>query len=979
VVSDLSINKLNASLIAAFAGTMFLLVMGSSPVMAQGANAAVEEIVVTGSRLRRDDLSAPSPTVVLSEDDVRLSGRLTLEGLMNELPQLNADGTASTANISQGGMHTANLRSLRPERTLVLVNGKRFTPANESGLVDLSRIPDALIERVDVITGGASAVYGSDAIAGAINIIMMDDFEGLDVRYGYGQSFKSDGQNHDLDITFGTNFADDRGNVTVSTSWSEQRPVLFEDREYSEFNMDVRNGELVRAGSGNIPGTRFSLSAANLASLVGVDLTDFTTDKDFANGGGGSCGRISGVRFGREGIPLPFCDPEDRFNTNTTNYLLRPMERYQISSLANFAISDTLEAYGEFFYTHVDSTWNLNASSFRPKTSGLQGLVLPNYFNNPTLYPATRNFIKANAHIFDPDGDGDAYMQSGGRRLNEAGSRYFNYQNNSYSLTGGLRGDFDMGQNDWQWDAFYQFQNATEAQTYTNGLSTLRLSLGVDVTVNDAGVAECTNKWVGCVPVNVIGLNAVTPEMAHFLTPVKGDQEYFSRRVFGASVNGDLFEMPAGNAAAAFGLEWRDSGYDFLPGGLNESGPNGNQLLPLTGTTSVMEIFSEFRIPLLADRAGIESLNLELAARYSDYESSGGHTTYKVGIEYAPSDWVRFRGSYNRAVRAPNLAELYSPQKLSFEGGNDPCNSQLNPSQAVKDFCVLTGVPAGDIDTFVPTVDLHGRRGGNPNLGVEEADTVTLGFVVSPPGIDGLNFTLDWYDITVMDAITTIKAATVLQTCFTVMDVNSSFCKAVTRLPNGLVQEVLAIANNIANLNVSGVDFAFDYTRDLPDSYGLGGEGAVFAIRGLTSWLFQRESQQVQIAPVVECAGFVGGECSGFGARMAPDFGLKVDFRYMSGPLSLGTTARTIGQFDFIATDTRGGPFNNEVPAETYWDVDASYQFSDNLEANIMIKNLADNEPQLMGQQLQGDSGVDVGLYDVVGRRFTAGIRYLFE
>jgi iron complex outermembrane receptor protein len=876
-------------------------------------------------------------------------------------------------------MHTANLRNLRPERTLVLVNGKRFTPANESGLVDLSRIPDALIERIDVITGGASAVYGSDAIAGAINFILKDDFEGLDIRYGYGQSFKSDGQNNDLDITFGTNFANDRGNVTVSTSWSEQRPVLFEDREYSEFNMDVRDGKLVRAGSGNIPGTRFSLSVSQLASLQGVNLTDFTTDKDFANGGAGSCGRVSGVRFGRNGVPLPFCDPEDRFNTNTTNYLLRPMERYQISSLASFAITDTVEAYSELFFTHVDSTWNLNASSFRPRTSGQQGLTLPSYYTNPTLYSATREFIKLNAHIFDPEGDGDAYMQSGGRRLNEAGSRYFNYQNTSYSLTGGLRGDFDLGGNDWQWDTFYQFQNATEAQTYTNGLSTLRLSLGVDVTVNAAGVAECTNKWVGCVPVNVIGLNAVTPEMAHFLTPVKGDQEYFSRKVFGASINGDLFEMPAGDVASAFGVEYRNAGYDFLPGGLNESGPNGNQLLPLTGTTSVMEIFSEFRVPLLADRAGVESLNLELAARYSDYSSSGGHSTYKVGLEYAPTDWIRFRGSYNRAVRAPNLAELYSPQKLSFEGGNDPCNAQLSRTQAVKDFCVLTGVPAGDIETFIPTVDLHGRRGGNPKLGVEEADTTTIGFVVSPPGVEGLNFTVDWYDIQVNDAIATIKAATVLQTCFTVMDVNSEFCKSVTRLPNGLVQEVLAIANNIANLRVSGMDFSFDYTRDLPDGYGLGGEGAVFAIRGLTSWLFQRESQQVQIAPTIECAGFVGGECSGFGARMAPDFGLKVDFRYMSGALSFGTTARTIGQFDFYPTETRGGPFNNEVPAETYWDIDANYQFSDSVEAHIMIKNVADNEPQLMGQQLQGDSGVDVGLYDVVGRRFTVGVRYLFE
>ena len=399
-VRNLIVERLRGLLLCGFTAAFLVPLTGNSPALAQagagGAQGAeIEEIVVTGSRLRRDDLSAPSPTVIVTADEVRLSGRGTLEGLLNELPQLNADGTASTANISQAGMHTADLRSLRPERTLVLVNGKRFAPANQSGLVDVSRIPDALIERIDVITGGASAVYGSDAIAGAINFIMDDDFEGLDVRYNNGASTKSDGQTNKLDVTFGTNYADDRGNLVLSFSRFDQQPVLFDDREYSRYNVDVRDGQLVRAGSGNIPGTRFSLTGSR--RITGWRRSDgFYDDRDYSNGGAGTCGRVAGIRFGRNGVPLPWCDPEDRFNTNPTNFLLRPYERYSITGLADFRIHENVEAYTELYFMNNQNTWNLNAASFTPRTSGQVGLILPNYANNPVIPQATRDFISAN-------------------------------------------------------------------------------------------------------------------------------------------------------------------------------------------------------------------------------------------------------------------------------------------------------------------------------------------------------------------------------------------------------------------------------------------------------------------------------------------------------------------------------------------------------------------------------------------------------
>lgn len=964
-------------------GTVALMSLfpGVATVHAQDveAGATVQEVVVTGSRLRREDLSAPSPTVVVSNVDIQMSGRGTLEGMLNELPQLRPDTGSTTANIGQAGLHTADLRGLRPERTLVLVNGKRFTPANESGLVDLSRIPSALVERVEVTTGGASAVYGSDAIAGAVNFIMRKNVDGLELHYDYGQTFESDGETHKVDVLFGGEFAEGRGNIVLHGGIYDQSPVVFEDRDFSRTNVDVRNGRLMPAGTSNNPGTSFFLTPTQISQLVGVNLTDFNSDRDFSSGGAGSCTQVQGIRFGRNGVPLPYCDPEDRFNYNTGGYLFRPYKSYSISALADYKVNDRVTAYTELFYTNNENSWNLNVASFQPQTSGFNSLLLPNYAVNPVLYPATRDFLSANAGVFDPDGDGNAQIFAAGRNLAEAGYRFFNYDNNSYSLTGGLRGDMPVVKG-WQWDAFYQYQKASEAQNSTGGVSPLRMSLGLDVTVDPVtGQARCTNAFSGCVPINLLGIDAATPEMVAFLTPEKGDQEFFDRSVFQVSANGSLFELPAGPVAAAFGFEWREQGYRFLPGGLNESGPLGSQQPRIDASNDVWEVFTEARVPLLSDLPGVDSLALELAYRYSEYSGSGSVNTYKGGLEYAPVDWFRFRGAYNRAVRAPNLRELYAPQTRGFEGGEDPCDSQLNPSQAVKDFCVLTGVPADTIDNFVPAVDLSGRRGGNPNLVPEESDTVTFGFVASPSFIPNFHLTLDYYQIEVNDAISTVTAETMLQTCYSVLDLNHPSCQAVVRLPNGLVYEVLALSSNIATFEVSGIDAALDYTFDLPDFMSFGDNGARFMVRALLGWMSERKSQQIAIAPVIDCAGKMGTNCSGFGNRPIPDFTAKIDFRYMLGDLSVGTTLRHIGEFGFVAGDTRGAVFGNKVDAETYVDLDARYTVSDAMTVHAVIKNLNDAQPTLLGQGLAGDAGVDVGLYDVLGRRFVMGFSYSFE
>jgi iron complex outermembrane receptor protein len=393
----------------------------------------------------------------------------------------------------------------------------------------------------------------------------------------------------------------------------------------------------------------------------------------------------------------------------------------------------------------------------------------------------------------------------------------------------------------------------------------------------------------------------------------------------------------------------------------------------------VWELFTEARIPLLKDLPGVDSLAIELAYRYSEYSGSGSVETYKGGLEWGPVEWLRFRGAFNRAVRAPNLRELFAPQTRGFEGGEDPCDSQQNPSQAVKDFCVLTGVPADVIDTFVPSVDLTGRRGGNPNLVPEESDTVTFGFVMSPPFVPGLNLTVDYYNIKVNDAINTVTAEQQLATCYQLLDINDQSCRSVTRLPNGLVFEVLALASNISTFEVSGLDLSFDYGFDLPEALSFGSSGAMLNFRGLAGWMFERKSQQIDIAPVVDCAGRMGTGCSGFGNRPIPDFTAKIDLRYVSGAVGAGLTMRRIDSFGFVPGDLRGAVFGNKVAAENYFDFDASYEVSDALSLHAVVKNFTDEQPTVLGQGIAGDAGVDVGLYDVLGRRFVAGFNYSFR
>ena len=930
-----------------------------------------ERIIVTGSRLIRSDLSAPSPTAVMNAADLRAAGSITIEETLNELPQLQAAGTAQNNADNGSGVLTANLRGLGDERTLVLVNGRRFIPSSSTGIVDLTNIPDALVKRVEIMTGGASAVYGSDAIAGAVNFILMDDFEGIEAGYQYGSAFEGDGANHKIDLTIGGNFADGRGNVVVSGSFSKRDPVFMADREFSAVSLFDRDGQLVPGGSGNIPGTRVGLTQDQRDSFVGLDLSD----------AGAGCD-VGGIRFGEGGEVLPFCDPEDRFNFSPLNYLTRPLERYQLTSLAHYDITDNVTAYVETHFAHHRNAYQQAPEAFSPTTQGDpdDNLVIVDYANNPLLPDPVRDMIAANTAIFDPTDSGNATFTSKGRRANEIGPRHFSFEKTSFSVTTGLRGEYTIADNPWTWDTNYTFQRGTSQEYTTGEISGLALTLGLDAIDDGEGGAVCRNNLINCVPVNIFGLDSITPDAVDFLAPPHGSARVFQRQIFSGVTTGDLFELPAGPVATAFGVEYRKDQFDFRPDAAEASGQFGaTPRLPSSNSFDVKEVFAESRLPLVSDAPFAEDLALEVAARYSDYSSIGSGFTWKVGGEWAPVEEFRFRAAFNRAVRAPNLNELFSPITGGFTSGDDPC---ANPGKSAADsqLCVAQGVPQADVADFEQIgLGVTQRRGGNPNLQEEKSDTFTVGFVWRPEAVEGLNVTLDYYKVKVKDAISTINAQTMMNACFASGDNSSIFCQNIVRnSTTGQIRRVNAQFENISNLEVSGIDFQVDYSFDA-DALALPGEAATIFLQSVIGYQFDDIEVPFEGQDPVDCSGVFGGVCSGQGTPITSKTKGVFNATWMSGPATVRAQARYLGGLDRLAADVDGQAIQS-VGATWYFDLNASFVFGENENIEVFggITNLFDKQPPVLGFFDVGDSNTDPSLYDTVGRRFNTGVRVRF-
>ena len=947
--------------------------LASSPVLAQEEVEEIEEIITTGSRLVRTDLEAVSPIQVVDNEEFLISGVVNVEQKLNELPAVLPSFGPSSNNPGDGTARV-NLRGLGTARTLVLVNGRRFVPSTQSGVVDLNTIPGTLIKQVDVVTGGASAVYGSDALAGVVNFQLIDDFEGVEISGLYDVTTEGDAEKYNFDITMGGNFDNGKGNATVYASYTKREALFQGDRDFSAFSLTDEapvgtpgqdpktgiGGPLAPGGSSGVPGTRV---------FGGPSVTV-----------GGNTFNIG--TFDSTGQALPWVEPDSRFNYAPDNYLQLPQERYVISAMANYDISESVTAYTELNYAN-----NLVPQELAP-TPAFTGYMEVNP-DSPFFSPEVQASL--DAIRTDTNGDGvidgadNAILPYIGRRMVENGSRQSQDRRNIFRLLVGLKGD--IGDN-WGWDAYYSTAKTNYNNLLNNDVSASRFRQAVAVT--DDGLA-CQDPSGGCVPLNIFGPGNITEAAVGFINVGAANVTEIDYEVINASVNGQLFSIgDASPVQLAIGVERRDDNSAFRPDSFLSAGDvmgfNAGQ--QTVGRYSVSEVFAEIDIPLIEGKTGFQSLSLWAAARSSDYSNIDSNvSSYAAALNWAPIDQLRLRAGFQRAVRAPNVNELFGGQSQGFPGATDPCSVEgsaagTGPGNAVYDLCLASGVSAAAIGTFTQANEqIEGLFGGNPNLQQEESDTFTLGAVIQP--LDSLDITIDYFDISVEDAISVLggSVGNNLDICYNqVQDINSAFCQAITRRGDGNVDVVSVLNENIGFIETKGIDLAVNWVMDM--DAGIQGDGSSLAINFRSTFLDTYDIQPVQDLPTVnKCAGTFDSTL-GFCGRPRPEELYNTRVTWSSGPLTLSMLWRYIAETEMAnITNAGADPSLLSTPytdAQNYVDLSAAYQFTDAFRLNVGVKNAFDEEPNFLGTQ-QNEGNTWPAHYDIIGPRVFVSGSYAFE
>lgn len=922
-------NRLLAS--SVIAGAAFAVVTAPAVAQEDDAEAVQETVLVTGSRIAKQDFVSNSPISTVDAETFELTGSINTEDVLNTLPQA-VPGFDRTSNNPGGGFATANLRGLGSSRTLVLVDGKRFVPTTSAGVVDLNNIPASMIERVEVITGGASAVYGSDAIAGVVNFILKDDFEGMEANFGYESTLEyGDAQFWSADLTIGANFDNGRGNVTTNFGYTSREAVFQGDRDFSAVTFtDDGAGGFNEFGSSGVPAGH---------SFDSFTFSDGTTGQAiFDNDAPG------GVRRWINSGP-----GNDRYNYAPVNYLQLPQERFNNTTVARYNINETTEVYGRF-----TAAFNQVPQQLAPTPAFTS---VTTQLDNPFLTPQQAAILGQ----LDTDGDGEITTFIG-RRMVETGERRSNDDFFAFQVQTGLRGTIA---DRFDYDVYFQTGRTQNNNDLQGDISLSRFLNAVNVTDDGAGNAVCV---VGgsCVPMDIWGQGDITAEAADYVRANLNAKSEYNQTIFSATMSGDtegLVELPGGPIGWAIGGEYREEDFDFRPddnlGSGNLLGFNANP--PLTGGFDVYDVYGEVYMPILADMPGVELLAIEAAIRLSDYSTVGNTETYKIGGEYAPVEGLRFRGLYNTAVRAPNISELFSAVGNGFPGATDPCSASQDPAgNNIAALCTATGVPNVGVYEQRNT-QIEGLFGGNPNLEPEEAETFTVGAVWEPYFVDGLTVSLDYYSIEIEEYITTLAGGVqgILNQCYDPannpsQDPNTIFCSSLNRGPSG---EPLVSANlaNAGSLETAGFDIVVDYEFELdaiPGTLGVTYSGTV-----LDKWDFFA----FEGANVDDCKGFYGAFCD----DPVAEYKHVTTFAWANGPFQAQLRWERIGE---VEDDDTGTDFTTEtIDATDYFNLSGSWDINDNFRLTGGIDNLLDEEPPILGDN-QEQANTFPATYDPFGR-----------
>jgi iron complex outermembrane receptor protein len=782
------------------------MALAQSPAPAQDAATQQEPepttlagVQVTGSRIKKVDAETSQPILSLSREDIQAQGLATIgEAIQN----ISANGSSLNRNfnaVGEGpgsGESGISLRNLGSNRTLVLVNGRRWVGGTGlGGAVDLNSIPTAAVDRIEVLKDGASVIYGSDAIAGVVNIILRDEFDGAEANAYYGQYSFGDGARQSYDFTIGG--TGERHSLMLGLGYIKQDAVWAGDREISS----VPNYGLgLAGGSTTTPNGTFGLCTGVFDPVEGTCSVAETRPD-------GSTGTFS-YDPGQSGLNWRNTTPADRYNFAPDNYLTTPQELKSLFASGKLDITDTLRFKLTATYNERDSSAHRAA---QPLSLG----------SGPGAVDSARRITISPDNIYNPFGQTVSRIQ---RRPNDQDNfRVYSSDVDTFAVNLGLEGSLALGERYLDWEAGY-FHGENDNHTTITGLfSTTALANALGPSFIDAdGNPVCGTPGqviAGCVPLNLLGAEgSITQEMLDYATFTAHNRSGYEQRTYYLNVTGDLLDLPGGPLAYAAGIEHRkESGFEQPDAHLVAGDSTGAVGLPTDGGFDLDEAYIEFSIPVLADVPGARLLDFSLASRYSDYSNFGNTTNSKFGFRWKPVDDLMVRGNYTEGFRAPSIYELFAGVSDQFESMTDPCShalggapgtgayAELSPEQQAR--CQAQGVPAGGYDQANSQIRTTG--GGNAELQPETATTKTLGLVYSPGWAPGLGASLDWWQIELEDTIESFTGQQILDRC--IRDGNEAFCEQYDRSSSGQVLSLLSTPQNIGSTLVEGYDLAVSY------------------------------------------------------------------------------------------------------------------------------------------------------------------------
>jgi outer membrane receptor protein involved in Fe transport len=946
--------------------------------------AALEEIVVTGTRIVRPDFVSASPILSVTEQRFEESSATSPEQVLNTLPQFVPSFSSGSNNPSNGGQANLSLRGLPTTATLVLLDGRRIMPANGSGVVDVNILPSALIESVEIMTGGASATYGSDAVAGVVNFRLRDEFDGVELNALGGVTDRGDGEETSAGIALGTDFADGRGSIMGYVEYAERELVTYDDRAFSRYGLTYLGDGRGTLGPRNafVPGGSFIIEEGRARLLAsrpafnalfqtyGYPPNTVPYQRDFGFNDDGTLFTLGALQAPRPGgvanfrgerDPVAFNDVVYGYNFAAPNALQLPLERTSAFGRGEFEFSEAATGYLQALYADYSVSTQLAPTP-------VQQVTVP--VTNPYIPPDLATLLRTRASPAAPF--------DFAKRMSELGPRQSENDYDVYQVTAGVEGRLSGA---WRYDAYLQYGRNENEQRQSNNVRRSRFE---ELTyAADGGRAACGG-------FDPFGRGSVSAECAAYVAVDGTNRIEVEQAIAEVSFNGPLLDLPAGELQVALGAMYKQDEYryqaddiskSFLPDGRSEV-LGFNAADDVDGDDHNLDLYVEAAVPLLSGLPGVQSLEAVFGYRWSDYDSAGSVDAYKAELLYQPLPSLRLRGSYQRAVRAPSIFELFLPQLgpqvvLGFPNP-DPCSvgspARTGPDQArVEALCVAQGLPAALLPTYTfLDVFVDGVSGGNPDLGPEEADTYTVGIVVAPVTgnrwLSGVQVALDWYSIEIDDAIGQIPAAAFVTRCYDGrfnpgFAVDNAFCSFFSRnTVSGNVEDAREIYTNVGFVETSGLDLQLDWALDLgPGSVGL---------NALVSYVDTWERSAGQGVPAEDIIGQIG---SGVADSIA-EWRSNVRVRYDWAGLGLAAQWRYVDSMRDVAYP------DYVVPAQDYYDVFLSYAFDggtfDGLRFSGGVENVANQQPPIYPTAQQANT--DTSLYDVLGRRYFARLTYRF-